>query len=89
MNKRLLENPMQQENLLFLCANVQIDVGSSDAQESAASLRAIREQNPDPKEPVVAHVLKMTEIHELEIAAVVRASEGNLKEAINIMRRAH
>jgi hypothetical protein len=62
--------------------------GSSDAQESVASLQAIREQNPDSKEPAIAQVLKMSEIHELEIAAVAGASEGNLEEAINIIRRA-
>ena len=62
--------------------------GSSDAKESVASLRAIREQNSDSKEPALAQVLKMSEIHELEIAAVSGASEGNLEEAINLIRRA-
>lgn len=62
--------------------------GSPDAQHSAAALRAIREQRPGTREPAIEQVLKMSQIHELEIAAVASVSKGNVDEAIKIMQKA-
>ncbi|MGQ0812619.1 MAG: hypothetical protein ACT4OO_15540, partial [Nitrospiraceae bacterium] len=62
--------------------------GSPDAQASVAALRAIREQPSGTLESAVEQVLKMSEIHELKIAAVASASTGNVDEAITIMQKA-
>jgi hypothetical protein len=62
--------------------------GSPDARDSVAALRAIREQPPGTQEPVIEQLLKMSEVHELEIAAVVSASKGNFDVAITIMQKA-
>jgi hypothetical protein len=61
--------------------------GSADAQKSMAELRTIRERHGNEPEALVAQIVKMTEIQELEISAVYNASTGGFDEAIKIMRR--
>jgi hypothetical protein len=61
--------------------------GSPDAQESVAALQTIREQRLDLQEPAIEQVLKISEIHELEITAIAGA-KANLDEAISIMEKA-
>jgi tetratricopeptide (TPR) repeat protein len=61
--------------------------GSAEAQKYMAELRTIREQAGTP-EPFIAQVVKMSEIQELEIAAVYSAARGNVDEAIGTMRKA-
>lgn len=62
--------------------------GSPDAQTSVAALKAIREQPHGSPESAIEHVLKMSEIHELEIMAVASASRGQVDEAIAMMQNA-
>ena len=61
--------------------------GSPEAQKSMTELHAIREQSGTP-EPFIAQVIKMSDIQELEIAAVASASKSNFDKAIKIMRKA-
>ncbi len=62
--------------------------GSPDAQASVAALQAIREQPHGSADSAVEHLLKMAEIHALEIAAMASASTGKVDEAITIMQKA-
>ncbi|MGH7233097.1 MAG: hypothetical protein ACREJU_17325 [Nitrospiraceae bacterium] len=62
--------------------------GAPDAQESVAVLRAIREQSAGTQEPVIAPILKVAEIQELEVAAVAGASKGDFGKATTIMQQA-
>lgn len=62
--------------------------GSPEAQTNVAALQAIREQPHVAPESAIEHVLKMSEIHELEIAAMASASTGKVEEAIMIMQKA-
>ena len=61
--------------------------GSADAQKSMAELRTIRERNGNEPAALVAQIVKMTEIQELEISAVYNSSKGGFDEAVKIMRR--
>ena len=61
--------------------------GSADAQKSMAELRTIRERHGNEPEALVAQIVKMTEIQELEISAVYNASKGGFDEAVKTMRR--
>jgi tetratricopeptide (TPR) repeat protein len=61
--------------------------GSADVQKSMAELRTIRERHGNETEALVAQIVKMTEIQELEISAVYNASKGGFDEAVKIMRR--
>jgi tetratricopeptide (TPR) repeat protein len=58
------------------------------AQTSASELRAIREKASGVKEPFVAEIVRMTEIQEIEIAAMAAAAQNNFDEAISMMRKA-
>lgn len=60
--------------------------GSPEAQTSMAKLQALRAQQAGTQVPFIAQILKMTEIQEVEIAAMAAAAQGN--EAITIMRQA-
>jgi hypothetical protein len=60
--------------------------GSPEAQKSMAELQAMRAQQTGMQVPFIAQLLKMTEIQEVEIAAMAAAAQGN--EAITIMRQA-
>jgi tetratricopeptide (TPR) repeat protein len=62
--------------------------GSADAQKSMAELRAIREQAANTPEPLVAQVVRMSEVQELELGAAYHASKGAFNEAIKMMRKA-
>jgi len=62
--------------------------GSPEAQQSMAALRSIRENASGAKEPFIAEIVRMTEIQELEIAAMAAVTENNFDEAIRIMRKA-
>jgi predicted Zn-dependent protease len=53
-----------------------------------AELNAIRERQSGAKEPFIAQVVKMTEIQELEIAAMFNVAKGNFDEAIKTMKQA-
>jgi hypothetical protein len=61
--------------------------GSVDAQKNMAEFRAIRERHGNEPAPLVAQIVKMTEIQELEIGAVYNASKGDFDEAVKIIRR--
>ena len=52
------------------------------------NLRTIREEQSGAKEPFIAQVVKMTEIQELEIAAMFNVAKGNFDDAIKIMKQA-
>ena len=60
--------------------------GSPEAHKSMAELQAMRAQQAGMQVPFIAQILKMTEIQEVEIAAMAAAAQGN--EAITIMRHA-
>ena len=60
--------------------------GSPEAQKSIAELQAMRAQQAGMQVPFIVQILKMTEIQEVEIAAMAAAAQGN--EAITIMRQA-
>jgi hypothetical protein len=60
--------------------------GSPEAQKSMAELQAMRAQQTGMQVPFITQILKMTEIQEVEIAAMAAAAQGN--EAITIMRQA-
>jgi hypothetical protein len=62
--------------------------GSPDAQKYMAELNAIRERQSGAKEPFIAQVVKMTEIQELEIAAMFNVAKGNFDEVIKTMKQA-
>jgi tetratricopeptide (TPR) repeat protein len=62
--------------------------GSPDAQKYMAELTTIREQQSGAKEPFIAQVVKMTEIQELEIAAMFNVAKGNFDDAIKTMKQA-
>lgn len=62
--------------------------GSPDAQKYVAELSTIREQQSGAKEPFILHVVKMTEIQELEIAAMFNVAKGNFDDAIKTMKQA-
>jgi len=61
--------------------------GSADAQKSMAELRTIRERHGNEPEALIAQIVKMTEVQELEIGAVYNASKGAFDEAVKIIRR--
>ena len=61
--------------------------GSPEAQKSMAELQAMREQQAGMQVPFIAQIVKMTEIQEVEIAAMAAAAQGD-DEAITIMRQA-
>src|SRR6266542_1872435 len=61
--------------------------GSADAQKSMAELRTIRERHGNEPEALIAQIVKMTEVQELEIGAVYNASKGTFDEAVKIIRR--
>ena len=61
--------------------------GSADAQKSMAEFRAIRERHGNEPAPLVAQIVKMTEIQELEIGAVYNSLKGDFDEAVKIIRR--
>jgi hypothetical protein len=60
--------------------------GSPEAQKSMAKLQAMRAQQAGVQVPFIAQILKMTEIQEVEIAAMAAVAQG--KEAITSMRQA-
>jgi tetratricopeptide (TPR) repeat protein len=60
--------------------------GAPEAHKSMAELQAMRAQQTGMQVPFIAQILKMTEIQEVEIAAMAAAAQGN--EAITIMRQA-
>jgi tetratricopeptide (TPR) repeat protein len=62
--------------------------GSPDAQKYMAELNAIREEQSGAKEPFIAQVVKMTEIQELEIAAMFNVAKGNFDDAIKTVKHA-
>jgi hypothetical protein len=62
--------------------------GSPDAHKVIAELKAIREQSAGVKEPLIAQIVKMTEIQELEIGAMFNAAKGDLGRAIKTMQKA-
>jgi tetratricopeptide (TPR) repeat protein len=62
--------------------------GSRDAQKYMAELTTIREQQSGAKEPFIAQVVTMTEIQELEIAAMFNVATGNFDDAIKTMKHA-
>ena len=63
--------------------------GSRDAQKYMAELTTIREQQSGAKEPFIAQVVTMTEIQELEIAAMFNVATGNFDDAIKTMKQAN
>src|SRR5262245_38789717 len=60
--------------------------GTPEAHKSMAELQSLRAQQASMQVPFIAQILKMTEIQEVEIAAMAAAAQGN--EAITIMRQA-
>lgn len=62
--------------------------GSRDAQKYMAELTTIREQQSGAKEPFIAQVVTMTEIQDLEIAAMFNVATGNFDDAIKTMKQA-
>jgi hypothetical protein len=60
--------------------------GLPEAQKSMAELQAMRAQQAGMQVPFIVQILKMTEIQEMEIAAMAAVAKGN--EAITIMRQA-
>jgi hypothetical protein len=60
--------------------------GSPEAQKSMAELQAMRAQQAGMQVPFIAQILKLTEIQEVEIAAMAAAAQGN--EAISIIWQA-
>jgi hypothetical protein len=63
-------------------------VAAPDAPKIIAELKAIREQSAGVKEPLIAQIVKMTEIQELEIGAMFNAAKGDLGRAIKTMQKA-
>jgi hypothetical protein len=60
--------------------------GAPEAHKSMAELQAMRAQQAGMQVPFIAQILKVTEIQEVEIAAMAAAAQGN--DAITIMRQA-
>jgi hypothetical protein len=63
-------------------------LGSPEAQKSMATLQAIRAQSASVPEPNIAHLVKLTEIQELEIAAMSQAAKSDFDGAMQTMLRA-
>ena len=53
-----------------------------------AELATIREEQSGSKEPFIAQVVKMTEIQELEIAALINVAKSDFDDAIKTMKHA-
>jgi hypothetical protein len=62
--------------------------GSPEAQQSLAVLHTIREKSASMHEPAIASLVKMTEVQELEIAAMSQAARNDFGAAMQTMRRA-
>jgi hypothetical protein len=62
--------------------------GSPDAQKYITELTTIREQQSGAKEPFITQVVMMTEIQELEIAAMFNVAKGHFDDAIKSMKQA-
>ena len=62
--------------------------GLPDDQGYIADLTTIRKQQSGAKEPFIAQVVKMTEIQELELAAMFNVAQGHFDEAMNTMKQA-
>ena len=62
--------------------------GSPDAQKYITELATIREEQSGAKEPFIAQVVTMTEIQELELAALVNFTKGNVDDAMKTMTQA-
>jgi hypothetical protein len=62
--------------------------GLRDAQKYRAELATIREEQSGSKEPFIAQVVKMTEIQELEIAALINVAKSDFDDAIKTMKHA-
>jgi tetratricopeptide (TPR) repeat protein len=73
--------------LIFARGLAQAAAGSPEARESARRLRSIRESS-DVREPFVAAIVQGTEVQELEIEGLASAFEGDLDDAIRILRKA-
>jgi tetratricopeptide (TPR) repeat protein len=63
-------------------------LGSPQAGDSVAALRAIGKAKPRKPVPFVSELLAATEIQALEIQAASRAAAGDLEEALRIAERA-
>jgi tetratricopeptide (TPR) repeat protein len=72
---------------VFARGLAQAVAGSAEARESAARLRTIRETSK-AREPLVAGIVRGTEIQELEIEALASATEGDLEKAVQLLRKA-
>lgn len=62
--------------------------GLRDAQKYRAELAIIREEQSGAKEPFIAQVVRMTEIQELEIAALIHVAKSDFDDAIKTMKHA-
>ena len=62
--------------------------GLHDAHKYKAELATIREEQSGEKEPFIAQVVRMTEIQELEIAAIINAAKSDFDDAIKTMKHA-
>jgi tetratricopeptide (TPR) repeat protein len=62
--------------------------GAPAARESRAVLREIREKASGASEPLVAELVRLTEVQELEIAAMAAAARKDFDQAIALMRKA-
>ena len=62
--------------------------GLRDAQKYRAELATIREEQSGAKEPFIAQVVRMTEIQELEIAAIINVAKSDFDDAIKTMKHA-
>jgi tetratricopeptide (TPR) repeat protein len=59
-----------------------------DAQTYRAELVTIREEQSGAKEPFIGQVVRMTEIQELEISAIINVAQSHVDDAIKIMKHA-
>jgi tetratricopeptide (TPR) repeat protein len=62
--------------------------GSPEAQPSMDALKTIREKASGAKEPLIAELVRMTGVQELEIAATAAAAKNDFDKAIKLMREA-
>jgi tetratricopeptide (TPR) repeat protein len=62
--------------------------GSPEAHKSMAALHTIREKSASVSEPAIAHLVKLTEIQELEIAAMSQAAKSDFDGAMQTLRQA-
>jgi tetratricopeptide (TPR) repeat protein len=62
--------------------------GSPEAQKSVAALQTIRDKSANVPVPEIAHMVKMTEVQELEIAAMSQAAKSDFEGAMQTLRRA-